>query len=446
MSLQQQYRFPEHTILLEEPENLSEKPGYFRLGTGTVCYGRTIPSLRLGSGPKSGDDALPLVSYEKGRCRLPFRLGELMENLRLENYCNHNIGSREGILESRIFHEAYYMLRPLMVGPLRRLFQRMALRNWDKIPFPRWPVDSSVEDILEQILKVVLAGTGVGSIPFIWFWPEGKKGCILLTHDIETQKGLDFCDALMDLDEASGFRSSFQVVPEERYEVSPGFLHQIRQRGFEVNVHDLNHDGHLFKNKDLFMSRAVKINHHVREFKALGFRSGALYRNIDWITALEVEYDMSMPNVAHLEPQRGGCCTVMPYFVGPILELPVTLAQDYGLFSTLGDYSIDIWRKQSENVASRFGLIHPIVHPDYVIESRARAVYRELLAYLADLRDSRDLWAALPAAANRWWRQRSKMNLKSESGRWVIEGPGSELARVAHARLVNGRLEYQVEP
>jgi hypothetical protein len=24
-------------------------------------------------------------------------------------------------------------------------------------------------------------------------------------------------------------------------------------------------------------------------------------------------YDMSIPNVAHLDPQRGGCCTIMPF-------------------------------------------------------------------------------------------------------------------------------------
>ena len=58
-------------------------------------------------------------------------------------------------------------------------------------------------------------------------------------------------------------------------------------------------------------------------------------------------YDMSVPNVAHLDPQRGGCCTVMPYFIGKILEIPVTDVQDYTLFNILEDFSIELWKKQT---------------------------------------------------------------------------------------------------
>ena len=47
-----------------------------------------------------------------------------------------------------------------------------------------------------------------------------------------------------------------------------------------------------------------------------------MYRNQEWYDVFEFSYDMSVPNVAHLEPMRGGCCTVMPYFIGKIVELP----------------------------------------------------------------------------------------------------------------------------
>lgn len=57
-----------------------------------------------------------------------------------------------------------------------------------------------------------------------------------------------------------------------------------------------------------------------RQFGAQGFRSGASYRNLKWLDELGFRYDMSVPNVAHLNPQRGGCCTVMPYFIGDTLE------------------------------------------------------------------------------------------------------------------------------
>ena len=107
-----------------------------------------------------------------------------------------------------------------------------------------------------------------------------------------------------------------------------------------------------------------------------------LYRDLDWFGALEFSYDMSVPNVAHLDPQRGGCCTVLPYFVGDLLEIPVTTTQDYMLFHLLGDYSLDLWKAQIREILEKNGLVSFIVHPDYVVEQKAMHVYRDLLSYL----------------------------------------------------------------
>src|SRR3974377_2217094 len=95
---------------------------------------------------------------------------------------------------------------------------------------------------------------------------------------------------------------------------------------------------------------------------------------------------MSVPNVAHLDPQRGGCCTVMPYFVGNILEIPLTTTQDYMLFHLLNDYSLDLWRMQTEAIMQKNGLVSFLIHPDYIIEKRARGTYRDLLTFLRQLR------------------------------------------------------------
>ena len=86
-------------------------------------------------------------------------------------------------------------------------------------------------------------------------------------------------------------------------------------------------------------------------------------------------YDMSVPNAAHLEPQRGGCCTVMPYFVGDILELPLTTIQDYSLFHILNDYSTTLWKEQIRLIRQNHGLISVITHPDYLTGEREREVY-----------------------------------------------------------------------
>ncbi len=118
--------------------------------------------------------------------------------------------------------------------------------------------------------------------------------------------------------------------------VTDQYLQSIRKRGFEINVQDWNHDGHLFRERQEFLRR-VGADQSVRNrLGRQGFRGAMLYRNVDWFDALHVSYDMSLPNVAHLDPQRGGCCTVFPYFIGSVLELPVTMTQDYSLFHISG--------------------------------------------------------------------------------------------------------------
>jgi hypothetical protein len=216
---------------------------------------------------------------------------------------------------------------------------------------------------------------------------------------------------------------------------SPSLVEELRRRGFEVNVHDLNHDGHLFRDREQFLERVARINRYARVLQCRGFRSGAMYREQDWYDALEVSYDMSVPNVAHLEPQRGGCCTVMPYFVGNVLELPLTTTEDYSLFHILGDYSIALWRRQIDLILSHNGLITLLAHPDYLIGKRALGVYRELLSHVCQLRDDRGLWVAPPGEVDAWWRDRAAMRLVPCGGSLRVEGPGSERARLAWACL-----------
>jgi hypothetical protein len=170
-----------------------------------------------------------------------------------------------------------------------------------------------------------------------------------------------------------------------------------------------------------------------------------MYREQDWYNSFEFSFDMSVPNVAHLEPQRGGCCTVMPYFIGRILELPLTTTQDYSLFHIVKDYSTGLWEHQIDTIRAEHGLISFITHPDYLVEKRARAVYVRLLEHLAHLRSQANLWFALPGDVDRWWRNRDQMRLVAQGDSWVIEGPDCDRARVSWATFENGRVAYRLD-
>jgi len=293
-------------------------------------------------------------------------------------------------------------------------------------------------------LRLLMEASGTKKVPFIWFWPQGAPSCLIMTHDVETSLGRDFTPKLIGIDASYGIKSSYQVVPEERYGVSAEYVSQIRDGGCEFNIHDLSHDGQLYRKRETFLQRARKINEYAKKFDARGFRAGVMYRNLDWYDAYEFSYDMSVPNVAHLEPQRGGCCTAMPFFVGKVLELPLTTTQDYSLFYILNDRTIDLWKTQLNLIRERNGLMSVIAHPDYLINTRNRKVYEVLLAHLQQMVARDKIWAVLPRDVDQWWRARSQMKLVFADGAWKIIGPEKERARLAFAVLDGDRVRYEV--
>jgi hypothetical protein len=437
------YRCPSRFAEFEIDGGLSPDDGYFRY-RGAVCYGRRRgAALSPSVTPNLPDVALD-VEVAEGRIRLPFDLSEVVTNLREERYHQASQDGHTTVTESGASRSVYYFLRPFLPIAVRKHLQRIRLSGWDKITFPRWPVDFTVETLMQSAMELALQNGGPRRIPFIWFWPDGAQSSAIITHDVETPAGQEFSEHLMDIDDTSGVKSAFQIIPEVRYETSKALFANLRSRGFEANVHDLNHDGQLFQNRQQFQQRVVQINRYAREFESRGFRSAGMYREQRWFDLLEMSFDMSVPNVAHLEPQRGGCCTVMPYFVGNILELPLTTIQDYSLFHILGDYSIALWKKQIDMILAKNGMVSVLTHPDYLIETRARAVYVDLLAHLCRLRAERKLWIALPADVDSWWRSRNEMTLVPAGDSWRIEGPGSDRARVAYARLEADRVVYEL--
>jgi len=439
------YRCPRQLAGIGVADQLSDEEGFFSF-EGATCYGRRRGPASLSHSNGNLPDAFRDVELGDGRVCLPFNLTEVAANLRQERYVQNCDGYLERLLSGEIVREAYYFLRPMLPVAVRKHLQRARLRGWERIAFPRWPVDFTVETLMQRVMALQLRSLGIRRLPFIWFWPDGAAAGAILTHDVEDRPGRDFCGQLMDIDDSYGIKSSFQIVPEERYEMSQALCATVRNRGFEVNVHDLNHDGRLFHSRPRFLERVEQINEYGRRFQSQGFRSAVMYRQLDWAAALRFSYDMSVPNVAHLEPQRGGCCTVMPYFVGDLLELPLTTIQDYSLFQILGDYSIALWKKQIEQILEYSGLVSLLTHPDYLIEKRAQGVYRELLAHVCRLREQKKLWFALPGEVARWWRNRSRMELVEDGDSWRIEGADSERACIAYAVVRNDRVVYELDP
>jgi hypothetical protein len=432
------YRCPEDRVRYLLCDELSPELGYFKFGPNAICYGGNSKGKVCTSAKEELYDVFKDVLVQEGIVHLPFDPIQVVDALHFERYSDSSRNQIAGTLVGKL----YYLVRPFLGVRVRRRLQKLRVGDWDSIPFPRWPVDRTVEQVHERLLRICLERLKGEEIPFIWFWPEGYSSCIAVTHDVETTKGRDFCPALMDLDDSFGIKSSFQVIPEDKYSLGTAFLENIRSRGFELNIHDLNHDGRLFVSHEQFLHRALRINEYARAYSALGFRSAVLYRNLAWYDALEFSYDMSVPNSAPLDPQRGGCCTVFPYFVGDILEIPLTTTQDYSLFHLLTEYSIDLWQQQLDIIGKSFGLASFNIHPDYVIEPKARSIYLQLLEHIGHLSSDGEIWLALPREIDRWWRNRSQMRIVLRGGEWEIEGLDNQRAILAYARIRGNELEY----
>jgi hypothetical protein len=440
------YRVPDEGLARVCAPPLSGEDGFFLFGPDVICYGKSATGVSPEIENAGRFDASRNANLKNSEVHLPFNPVQVVENLLRERYVKQRPAKNGRMVDLPIVRSTYYAVRELLPVSIRKHLQKFYLGDWSRLLFPRWPVDFTVDTLHERILRLSMQANGIQRMPFIWFWPNGAPNALIVTHDVETAAGRDFTRELIDLDEAHGIRASFQVIPEKRYEVPDEYVALIRSRGFEFNIHDLNHDGQLYQERQLFLQRSKKINSYVKKFATHGFRAGVMYRNLDWYDAYEMSYDMSMPNVAHLEPQRGGCCTVFPYFVGKILEIPLTTCQDYSLFQILNDYSIDLWKQQLALLRKRNGLMSFIAHPDYLIDASARKVYESLLQYLQQMVQREKIWMALPGEVDQWWRARSQMHLVQANGRWTVEGPQSDQAKIAFAVRDGDNLRYEVTP
>ena len=165
------YRCPEETGDFVLAGKLSDDSGFFRFGREAICYGQTSSGVRSQAAGAELYDSLQDVSTENSTLRLPFDPTQVIDNLRCERYFTNTASVKtKSVLES-IIRSGYYAVRPLLPVPVRRHIQRFRLKDWDDISFPHWPVDRTVDVLMEKLLLVSLQAHAIQRVPFIWFWP-----------------------------------------------------------------------------------------------------------------------------------------------------------------------------------------------------------------------------------------------------------------------------------
>ena len=288
----------------------------------------------------------------------------------------------------------YYTIKVLIPRWLQILFRRKLVRLQLKRCSSVWPIKEDA-----------------GKEPEGWVgWPDGKQFAVVLTHDVEWERGQKRVRKLAHLEMQCGFRSSFNFVPE-RYPDDPELRSWLLNNSFEIGVHDLKHNGKLFSSRSRFEKSVPLINRYIQEWKTEGFRAGAMHHNLEWISGLDITYDASTFDTDPFEPQADGVNTIFPFWYASsthegkgFVELPYTLIQDFTLFVIMQEKTNRIWKEKLAWIAEKGGMAMLIVHPDYInmekekqsgMEEYDGEVYLNFLDYIRTQYKDR-FWNPLP--------------------------------------------------
>jgi hypothetical protein len=415
-------------ITAPEPAN----PGFHRYD-GITVYGSVAGEAQVrallarlggdwqGAAPildAAGEQVAAVWRDDAGRILLPFDPEELITAMWSEAYAGPS-GRRSAVME------AYYRLRPLLPRRVQLALRRAYSRRQARRLFPRWPLETALHDLYDRLLGLCAEVAG-RPVPFIAPWPGGRRWALVLTHDVETDVGYRNLHLLRDIEEAAGYRSSWNMVPM-RYRVEADVVHDLVARGFEVGVHGLYHDGRDLASPELLAERLPAMREHAERWGAVGFRSPATHRTWELMPLLGFDYDSSYPDTDPFEPQSGGCCTWLPYFNQNMVELPITLPQDHTLFAILRRRDEQAWVQKASAIRERGGMALLITHPDYLLEQHLRDVYGR---FLHAFRDDASVWLPLPREVSAWWRRRADSKIVSGPGGWRVEGPAAADATV----------------
>lgn len=317
--------------------------------------------------------------------------------------------------------------RSVQIGLRRRLIKRQG-----SPVFPAWPFEAAGGELVQLAFAEALLDRGADAVRFPWFWPDGAAAAVTLTHDVESADGLERAVTVAEWEERHGLRSSFNIV-SDWYPIDMDRVHQLQSRGHEIGSHAIHHDRSLFSSRDEFERQLPLLGEAAKRFDAVGFRSPATHRVVDWLGELPFSYDCTMPHSDPYEPIPGGTATTWPFFHGEVVELPYTAPQDHTLFNLLGHRDGTLWHEQLDRIVGCNGLFQLLTHPDagYLGRDVIGHAYREVIETVAG-RD--DLWVALPREVSDWWRRREQGLTARDNGiaRW--SGSGIEIASCGQLR------------
>jgi len=291
------------------------------------------------------------------------------------------------------------------------------LLSFKKDPkFPHFPIEKSVE-LMRYIYIKALSIKSKKDIPYISFWPKGKFA-FSITHDCDTKSSFDNIEKIREIEKKYEMKSSWYIL-SNRYKIDLKKIKKLKKEGCEIGLHGYNHDTKLpFLKTEEIKHRISKASNLINSFKIKGFRSPCLLKNKRFLDIISnyFDYDSSTSDtdIRSVTAMRSGTCTVFPFFINKMVEIPITLAQDYRLIRLGKTKSqiFNIWREKIDFIEKINGSAVMLIHPDTHIfgSEKYLSVYDRILKYASK---KNNVWNSLPCEIAKWWRERNNSKIKN---------------------------------
>jgi peptidoglycan/xylan/chitin deacetylase (PgdA/CDA1 family) len=227
-----------------------------------------------------------------------------------------------------------------------------------------------------------------------------EKGICIITHDIESEKGLKRALKLKEREEKYEVESTWFLLTEE-YSLDKKIVKRLSENG-EIALHGDRHEAKFYNlKKDKIVERLKKGKEKLEEIvekEVIGFRAPLLQYNKKMLEAVSeagFKYDSSAPTWEPLNPltmKQDGIELLNPITINGLIEVPVTLVQDHQMLYILKfkpEQAIEYWIKKLNGVEKLGGIGLLLIHPDYELASdKSIALYEDLLKKLKQMRIS----------------------------------------------------------
>jgi peptidoglycan/xylan/chitin deacetylase (PgdA/CDA1 family) len=234
---------------------------------------------------------------------------------------------------------------------------------------------------------------------------KGASNCCLITHDIDTEQGLDRANSVRKLEEKYNLQSAW-YIPTKHYPLNYAMVQELANHG-EVGVHGAKHTGNLIRlsGQRLFSQlwEAKQQLEKISNCTIYGFRSPLLQHSSMLLEQLKrsgYAYDTSIPTWEPRHPQTMspfGIGTVFPLHFHGLTEIPVSIIRDDLFLYVLGflpKETLSQWLSLMNLVREIGGCSVLLSHPEYkLFDAENLGLYEEFLnAATADKKS----WFTIP--------------------------------------------------